>query len=60
VGTENSFVYTIGKLCENNRSSPDVWATHLHGKGHALIFYNKTVLAKFWATFSQTHLVTLL
>jgi hypothetical protein len=48
----------FGSFFENYSRSPYYWATFCHGKSSVLI--KKTGWATSWATFSQTHLVTLL
>jgi hypothetical protein len=48
----------IGYFCENYRNSTYIWSTFFHSKSCLLIF-TKMDWATFWATFSQTHLVTL-
>jgi hypothetical protein len=48
----------LGSFVKNYRSSTSNLATFVHGKINVLIF-TKTDWPTFWATFSQTHLVTL-
>jgi hypothetical protein len=52
------WLFTLGSLCENFRSSTNNWATFFIGKKYALII-TKMDWATVWATFSPTHPVTL-
>jgi hypothetical protein len=45
-------------FCQNYRSSSNNWATFFNGKSYVSII-TKIDWATFWATFSQTPLVTL-
>jgi hypothetical protein len=49
----------FGQFIENDRNSPHYWATYFQRLGVCLKFGKKLGWAVFWATFSQTHLVTL-
>jgi hypothetical protein len=50
----------FGQLMENYRNSPHFGATFSIGWGFAIILTKTGWAMLFWATFSQTHLVTLL
>jgi hypothetical protein len=47
-------LFSLGSLFENDKRSPDIWATFVQGEG-SLLISTKNVLGDFL----QTHLVTL-
>jgi hypothetical protein len=53
------WLLTLGSFCENYRSSTNNLATFFLSKIYILVF-TKMGWAAFWATFSRTHLVTLI